>query len=87
MSSKGAADKLAGQVRRAVEGGAVLQSAGEPNGAFYPTSVLTGVRSGNDVYHEELFGPVAMVFKVASEEEAIAVANDTHSGSFVRIHN
>ncbi|WP_338889225.1 NAD-dependent succinate-semialdehyde dehydrogenase [Rhodococcus sovatensis] len=80
LSSKGAADNLADQVRRAVDGGAVVQSAGEPNGAFYPASVLTSVESGNEIYREELFGPVAMVFTVTSEQEAIALANDTPFG-------
>ena len=62
----------------AVAEGASLASAGERNGAFYPPGVLTGVTADSDAYHQELFGPVAMVFKVADEEEAVAVANDTH---------
>ena len=42
--------------------------------------MLTGVTPENSVYREELFGPVAMVFRVGSEEEAVRVANDTPYG-------
>ena len=42
--------------------------------------MLTGVTPEHDVYLEELFGPVAMVFRVRSEEEAVLVANDSPYG-------
>ena len=42
--------------------------------------MLTGVTPDNDVYREELFGPIAMVFKASSEEEAVTIANDTPFG-------
>jgi succinate-semialdehyde dehydrogenase/glutarate-semialdehyde dehydrogenase len=42
--------------------------------------VLTNVTPDNDAYHEELFGPVAIVFRVGSEDEAVALANDTPYG-------
>lgn len=80
MSSLRAAENLAGQVDRAVQAGAQFASAGERNGAFFPFSVLTGVTKDSDTFHEELFGPVAMVFKVDSEEAAIELANDTPFG-------
>jgi succinate-semialdehyde dehydrogenase / glutarate-semialdehyde dehydrogenase len=80
LSSVAAADRLQSQVDTAVEQGAHLEMAGERNGAFFPTGVLTGVTPENDVYHQELFGPIAMVFKVSSEEEAVTVANDTPFG-------
>jgi succinate-semialdehyde dehydrogenase/glutarate-semialdehyde dehydrogenase len=38
------------------------------------------VSSDSAAYHEELFGPVATVYKVASEDEAVEVANDTPFG-------
>ena len=42
--------------------------------------MLTDVPVGSDVYYEELFGPVATVFKVSSDEEALTLANDTQYG-------
>ncbi|GAB7002696.1 aldehyde dehydrogenase family protein [Nocardioides sp. AN3] len=80
LSSVAAADRLQEQVDAAVEQGAHLESAGRREGAFFPTGVLTGVTPQNDVYHQELFGPVAMVFKAADEEEALAIANDIPFG-------
>ena len=53
---------------------------GERNGAFYPSGVLTGVPRESAAFHQELFGPVAMVFKAKDEAEAIELANDTPYG-------
>ena len=47
---------------------------------FYPATVLTDVPSTARVFNEEIFGPVAPIFSFASEEEAIALANDTEFG-------
>jgi succinate-semialdehyde dehydrogenase/glutarate-semialdehyde dehydrogenase len=80
LSSVAAAERLQEQVDRAVAQGASLVSSGERRGAFFPTGVLTGVTPDNDAYREELFGPVAMVFKASSEEEALTIANDTPFG-------
>ncbi|MGY1989668.1 NAD-dependent succinate-semialdehyde dehydrogenase [Mycolicibacterium fortuitum] len=80
LSSELAADRLQAQVDSAVEQGATLTSAGQRNGAYFPTGVLTDVKPDNDVYHQELFGPIAMVFKAASEDEALELANDTPFG-------
>ncbi len=55
-------------------------ASGERQGAHFPTGVLTNVTPDNDVFREELFGPVAMVFKASSEEEAVTLANDTPFG-------
>ena len=80
LSSAAAAERLAEQVDRAVADGAQLVSSGERNGAFFPPGVLTGVSPASPSYREELFGPVAMVYKVGSEDEAVQVANDTPFG-------
>jgi succinate-semialdehyde dehydrogenase/glutarate-semialdehyde dehydrogenase len=80
LSSLRAAETLEQQVKTAVDGGAQLTSAGERKGAFFPPGVLTGVTEDNPIYGQELFGPVAVVYKVGSEEEAVAVANDTPFG-------
>lgn len=50
------------------------------NAPFYPPTVLENVAPGMPAYHEELFGPVAVLFRVNSEEEAIRIANDTVFG-------
>ena len=80
LSSVGAAERLAEQVDRAVADGATLISEGERKGAFFPPGVLTGVSPDSDSYREELFGPVATVYKAGSEDEAVALANDTPFG-------
>ena len=80
LSSETAALRLEQQVADAVASGAELATAGERQGAWYPPGVLTGIPPGDDAAHQELFGPVAMVFKVRDENEAVAVANDTPYG-------
>ena len=79
LSSQTAADRLEDQLRRAVAGGANLVG-GARSGNFVSPGVLTGVTRDNDVYGEELFGPIAIVHRVGSEDEAVEVANDTPFG-------
>ncbi|MBU2695161.1 NAD-dependent succinate-semialdehyde dehydrogenase [Pimelobacter sp. 30-1] len=83
LSSLAAADKLVDQLERAVAQGATVHTGGgrvDRPGAFVEPTVLTGVVPGTDAYREELFGPVAIVFRAESEEEAVALANDTPFG-------
>jgi succinate-semialdehyde dehydrogenase/glutarate-semialdehyde dehydrogenase len=80
LSSLAAAERLEQQVGSAVASGAHLESNGERNGAFYPSGVLTSVPRESEAFHQELFGPVAMVFKAKDEAEAIELANDTPYG-------
>ncbi|HVK36109.1 MAG TPA: NAD-dependent succinate-semialdehyde dehydrogenase, partial [Microlunatus sp.] len=80
LSSVAAAETLAKQVDQAVAEGADLASTGERRGAYFPPGVLTGVTEENSVFRQELFGPVAMVFKAADEDEAVGLANDTPFG-------
>jgi succinate-semialdehyde dehydrogenase/glutarate-semialdehyde dehydrogenase len=80
LSSEAAADRLEEQVKRAVDQGAKVVTGGTRDGNFYAPTVLTDITSDNDAYREELFGPVAQVHRVASEEEAVRVANDTPFG-------
>ncbi|GAD53627.1 succinate-semialdehyde dehydrogenase [NAD] [Halarchaeum acidiphilum MH1-52-1] len=71
------------QVERSVEAGATVELGGEPldrDGFFYPPTVLTDVPRDAAVAEEEVFGPVAPIFEVADETEAIALANDTDLG-------
>jgi succinate-semialdehyde dehydrogenase / glutarate-semialdehyde dehydrogenase len=80
LSSQLATDRLEDQVRRAVEQGATLVAGGKRDGNYFEPTVLTDVTPENDVYREELFGPVAQVYRVGSEEEAVTLANDTPFG-------
>ncbi len=80
LSSQLAADRLEDQVRRGVEQGATLVAGGKRNGNYFEPTVLTDITPENDIYREELFGPAAQVYRVASEEEAVALANDTPYG-------
>jgi succinate-semialdehyde dehydrogenase / glutarate-semialdehyde dehydrogenase len=80
MSSELAADRLDEQVKGAVAAGASLATNGERHGAFYPSGVLTGVPEQSEAFHQELFGPVAMVFRAKDEADAVRIANDTPYG-------
>jgi succinate-semialdehyde dehydrogenase/glutarate-semialdehyde dehydrogenase len=80
LSSTAAAERLEEQVRQATEHGATLVAGGGRDGNFFEATVLTDVAPDNPAYREEFFGPVAQVFRVGSEEEAVALANDTPYG-------
>jgi succinate-semialdehyde dehydrogenase/glutarate-semialdehyde dehydrogenase len=83
VSSEMAADDLVAQVADALEKGATLHTGGERldrPGAFLAATVLTGVEPGMRAYQEELFGPVAVVYEVQTDEEAIELANVTSFG-------
>lgn len=83
LSSQAAADNLEQQVKSAIAEGATALVGGakvSADAAFFQPTVLTGVTPDMDAFHQELFGPVAMIFKVSSEEEAVALANDTPFG-------
>jgi succinate-semialdehyde dehydrogenase/glutarate-semialdehyde dehydrogenase len=71
------------QVQASVDAGAEVLTGGEPldrDGAFYPPTVLAAVPQGCPAAEEEVFGPVAAVFEVADEADAVALANDTPFG-------
>jgi succinate-semialdehyde dehydrogenase/glutarate-semialdehyde dehydrogenase len=76
-------DELHQQVEKSRNMGATVLLGGyipEGNAPFYPPTVLENVVPGMPAYHEELFGPVAVLFRVKTEEEAIRIANDTVFG-------
>ena len=83
LIDRSAADTVLGMVEDALQRGAELVTGGQraTNGECYvqPT-VLSGVRSDMRVFREEIFGPVAPLVKFETEEEAIALANDTEFG-------
>ncbi len=76
-------DTLHDLVKRSIDAGATCLFGGEiPDGPgyFYPSTVLEDVKPGMPAYDEELFGPVASLIRVADEDEAIRVANDSRYG-------
>ena len=76
-------DELHQQVEKSrAMGASVLLGGFIPEGkaAFYPPTVLENVTPGMPAYHEELFGPVSVLYRFKSEEEAVRIANDTVFG-------
>lgn len=83
LSSEAALQALEAQVQDAIAQGATLASGGQRldrPGAWYAPTLLTGVTPEMRLFREELFGPVAVVFKVEDEEEAVRLANDSAYG-------
>lgn len=83
LSSQIAAQEVVDQVARACRDGATLRLGGNPiagAGFYVAPTVLTDVTPGMAIYREEVFGPVAIVFRVADADEAIRLANDNPYG-------
>jgi benzaldehyde dehydrogenase (NAD) len=72
--------RVDGIVRRSVEGGARLVEGGTHDGLFYRPTVLTDVTRDLPAWTDEIFGPVAPVVVFDTDEEALALANDTEYG-------
>ncbi len=76
-------DDLHKQVLDSVAQGATAMAGCRPGvgqGAFYEASILCDVRPGMRAYHEELFGPVAVVLRARDDADALRIANDTRFG-------
>ncbi len=80
LSSELAADRLEQQVKKAVENGAEVVVGGKRDGNYFEPTILAGIKPGDEASQEEFFGPVAQVYRVGSEEEAVALANQTPFG-------
>jgi succinate-semialdehyde dehydrogenase/glutarate-semialdehyde dehydrogenase len=83
LSSEGAARHVVEQVQDAIDQGATAVVGGgriDRPGAFVQPTLLTGVTPQMRAYSEELFGPVAVVYRVADDAEAVALANDSAYG-------
>jgi succinate-semialdehyde dehydrogenase/glutarate-semialdehyde dehydrogenase len=80
LSSQTAADRLEEQVKKAVDNGAEIVVGGKRDGNYFEPTILTGIKPGDEASQEEFFGPVAQVYRVGSEEEAVALANQTPFG-------
>ncbi|QKT11820.1 NAD-dependent succinate-semialdehyde dehydrogenase [Rhodococcus sp. W8901] len=88
LSSEDAAQTLLEQIDDALDKGATVAAGGgrpenrgpDGQGAFVEATVLTDVTRGMRAFEEELFGPVAVVYRVADEDEAVELANSTRYG-------
>lgn len=83
LATESGRDEVAKQVEDAVAAGAVARCGGERMdrpGWFYPPTVVTDITKDMALYTEEVFGPVASVYKAADIDEAIEIANGTSFG-------
>ena len=83
LSSEAAAERLMGQINDAVDKGATLRTGGkrlDRPGAFVEPTVLTDVTPQMRAYHEELFGPAAVIYRVADASQAVELANSSPFG-------
>jgi succinate-semialdehyde dehydrogenase/glutarate-semialdehyde dehydrogenase len=83
LATESIRDEVAEQVQKSVEAGARLLCGGaapDRPGWYYEPTVLAGVPEDSPAYREEVFGPVAMLFRVRDADEAIRLANDTPFG-------
>jgi succinate-semialdehyde dehydrogenase/glutarate-semialdehyde dehydrogenase len=83
LATRSIRDDLHQQVEQARAAGAQVLTGGEPldrPGFFYAPTVITGLPRSAEVYREEFFGPVALVFRASDIEEALEIANDSPFG-------
>jgi succinate-semialdehyde dehydrogenase/glutarate-semialdehyde dehydrogenase len=83
LATPDAVKDLDADVQKSIHAGAKHLTGGTPiagAGNFYQPTVLTDIPKDSPAYREELFGPVACLFRVKSIEEAVAVANDVRFG-------
>jgi succinate-semialdehyde dehydrogenase/glutarate-semialdehyde dehydrogenase len=83
LATAEAVTSLHADVRKSIDAGAKLLTGGKPaelNGSFYLPTVLTNIPKDSPAYREEMFGPVASIFRVKNIDEAIHLANDTRFG-------
>jgi succinate-semialdehyde dehydrogenase/glutarate-semialdehyde dehydrogenase len=83
LSTEAALVQLLAQVKRAIANGAKLIMGGkriDRPGSFMSPTILTNIKPANPAFREEFFGPVALLFRVKNEAEAVALANDSDFG-------
>jgi benzaldehyde dehydrogenase (NAD) len=73
-------ERLTGIVGDSLAAGARAVAGGEPDAPFFPATVITDVKPEMRIWREEIFGPVAPVLPFSTDDEAIAMANDTEYG-------
>jgi succinate-semialdehyde dehydrogenase/glutarate-semialdehyde dehydrogenase len=83
LASADAVTTLDADVKKSIAAGARLLTGGQPlpgPGFYYAPTVLADIPKGSPAYSEELFGPVASIFRVKGIDEAVALANDVRFG-------
>jgi succinate-semialdehyde dehydrogenase/glutarate-semialdehyde dehydrogenase len=83
LATADAVTSLDADVQKTVKAGAKLLTGGHPlkgKGNFYAPTVLTNIPKDSPAYGEELFGPVASIFRAKDQDEAIRIANDVRFG-------
>ena len=83
LATEAIRDEVAEQVRRSVQAGGRVLTGGEPvdgPGFFYPPTILADIPREAPAYYEEVFGPVALLFRVPDLDAAIEMANDSPFG-------
>jgi len=80
LINKEQAERVSAIVSEAVDAGATLLAGGKNDGSFFQPTVLTGVTPCMRVFREEVFGPVAALTSFRTDDEAVALANDTKYG-------
>jgi len=83
LATADAVSSLQADVEKTIAAGAVLLTGGKPldrPGNYYAPTVLTDVPKNSPAYREELFGPVACIFRAKNLDEAIRISNDTRFG-------
>jgi succinate-semialdehyde dehydrogenase/glutarate-semialdehyde dehydrogenase len=83
LSSEDQFETVRDQVEKSVKHGAKVLCGGEVpdrDGAYYPATVLAGVKPGMPAYDDEIFGPVAAIIRAKDDEDAMRIANDSRYG-------
>lgn len=83
LATADAVTSLDADVQKTVKAGAKVLTGGHPltrPGNFYAPTVLTDIPKDSPAYGEELFGPVASIFRAKDQDEAIRIANDVRFG-------
>jgi succinate-semialdehyde dehydrogenase / glutarate-semialdehyde dehydrogenase len=83
LCTSGALQLIQKQIKTAVDGGAKVALGGkrlDRRGYFLQPTILTDITPENPVFHQEFFAPVALIFRVKNEKEAIDLANDSPYG-------
>jgi succinate-semialdehyde dehydrogenase/glutarate-semialdehyde dehydrogenase len=83
LATPDAVTSLDADVQKTVKAGAKVLTGGHPlkgKGNYYAPTVLTNIPKNSPAYGEEFFGPVASIFRVKDQDEAIRIANDVRFG-------
>jgi succinate-semialdehyde dehydrogenase/glutarate-semialdehyde dehydrogenase len=83
LCTKAALELVEKQIKSAVDSGAVVSLGGKRltrQGYFLEPTILTNIAPDNPMFHQEFFAPVALIFRVKSDQEAIKLANDSPYG-------